>query len=160
MDHVKLFDDPPQKGYFLNFPLVWQFWICEEMIIIAFSLNFEITKQKAGHPCHVTRAKLKKMTLEKPSRSICWRRTVREMTRESAHFFGAELASQTLASHMPVVHDDVLPVCAATDWGEEKWEDLCKLDYRSVYFEILILIWGYQTKIVHLSRPWSIALAE
>ena len=83
------------------------------------------------------------------------------MTRESAqHFFGAELASQTLASHMPVVHDDVLPVCAATDWGEEKWEDLCKLDYRSVYFEILILIWGYQTKIVHLSRPWSIALAE
>ena len=62
------------------------------------------------------------------------------MTRESAHFWGAELASQTLASHMPVVHDDVLPVCAATDWGEEKWEDLCKLDYRSVYFEILILI--------------------
>ena len=40
------------------------------MIIIAFSLNFEITKQKAGHPCHVTRAKLKKMTLEKKTAEV------------------------------------------------------------------------------------------
>ena len=115
MDHVKLFDDPPQKGYFLNFPLVWQFWICEEMIIIAFSLNFEITKQKAGHPCHVTRAKLKKMTLEKPSRSICWRRTVREMTRESAHFLGLS-------------------------WPARLWPPTCQLSMTMFYLCVQLLI--------------------
>ena len=110
------------------------------MIIIAFSLNFEITKQKAGHPCHVTRAKLKKMTLEKTQPKYLLTQDSEGNDEGIGTFFGAELASQTLASHMPVVHDDVLSVCAATDWGEEKWEDLCKLDYRSVYFEILILI--------------------
>ena len=32
------------------------------------------------------------------------------MSRDAAQFLGADLAGQTLASLMPVVHDDALPV--------------------------------------------------
>ena len=90
--------------------------------------------------------------MTKPSPSVCRRRTVRKMSRDAAQFLGADLAGQTLASLMPVVHDDALPVqllIGETKSGKTLAADADSIIGRSYkYCEILLsLIWGYQTKI-------------